>query len=126
MASVYLYDKCVLVLRRGSSSPILTRVFNAFARFKSLSHFTEKQSAQNVAMGHELVRGVCPKCVISEEFGIPSCCAPGGAWMNMCGDPGDSAFNYTWVEGAQACERTSMVNSIGMWNEHQPCFTRRL
>ena len=44
----------------------------------------------------------CPKCG-SFTSGKRSCCAPGGAWFEQCGGPGDSKFEHTWFEGIQAC-----------------------
>ena len=46
----------------------------------------------------------CSKCGIIKKSGQLSCCARGGAWLNNCGDPGDSSFEHTWIEGIEACE----------------------
>ena len=46
----------------------------------------------------------CPKCGIVKKSKQPSCCAPGGAWFKNCGDPGDSKFDHTWLEGMEACK----------------------
>ena len=49
----------------------------------------------------------CVKCATfkpgSGMAGVRSCCAPGGAWFDKCGAPGDSKFEHSWFEGAQAC-----------------------
>ena len=45
----------------------------------------------------------CPVCGILNS-GKPSCCAPGGAWFNKCGDPGDSKYDYTRFDGIVACK----------------------
>ena len=45
----------------------------------------------------------CPKCGIVKKSGTRSCCAPGGAWFNNCGDAGDTQLDHTWAEGVQAC-----------------------
>ena len=41
----------------------------------------------------------CPKCSMFKKSGKPSCCAPGGAWFNNCGEGED----HTWFEGVQTC-----------------------
>ena len=46
----------------------------------------------------------CPKCATFKKTGKTSCCAPGGAWSNDCGGPGDSKFGHTWAEGINACK----------------------
>ena len=46
----------------------------------------------------------CPKCGTNRQSGTRSCCAPGGAWVGNCGDPGDSNFEHTWFEGNEACK----------------------
>ena len=45
----------------------------------------------------------CVKCVINKD-GKQSCCSRGGTWFKNCGDPGDTKFDHTWVEGIQACK----------------------
>ena len=50
---------------------------------------------------------VCPKCGTFKKDGKPpSCCAPGGAWFNQCGD--GPRFEHTWGDGIDACK--------GKWN----------
>ena len=46
----------------------------------------------------------CSKCGVVKRTGKLSCCAPGGDWLNNCGEEGDSKFDHTWVEGLQACK----------------------
>ena len=45
----------------------------------------------------------CRKCGTFKKSGKSSCCAPGGAWFNNCGNSGSSKFAHTWSEGMQAC-----------------------
>ena len=65
----------------------------------------------------------CPKCGTLKKSGKVSCCAPGGAWFNKCGNDGDPKFDHTWSEGAKACESTysssdmfEHVNAKGIWS----------
>ena len=46
---------------------------------------------------------MCSECTAFKNFGKRSCCAPGGAWFNQCGNHGDPHVSHTWVEGMQAC-----------------------
>ena len=46
----------------------------------------------------------CPKCVAIKKSKKLSCCARGGSWYKNCGDEGDSKFDHTWYEGAEACK----------------------
>ena len=46
---------------------------------------------------------VCRNCGIIAKSGTPSCCARRGDWFNNCGDPDDSRFDHTWLEGIQIC-----------------------
>ena len=43
-------------------------------------------------------------CGVTKKSGKHSCCAPGGSWFQNCGDFGDSKFDHTWDEGAEACK----------------------
>ena len=45
----------------------------------------------------------CSACGTKKLSRKHSCCAPGGAWFNKCGNPGDSTFEHTWLEGIEAC-----------------------
>ena len=47
---------------------------------------------------------VCPTCGIFKKSGKLSCCAPGGAWYENCGDLGDSNYDHLWSDGIQACK----------------------
>ena len=53
--------------------------------------------------------GTCPKCGTVKKSGKRSCCAPGGAWVNKCGNDGDSKFDHTWIEGIVACKSKLMI-----------------
>ena len=46
----------------------------------------------------------CSKCGTIKTSGKRSCCARGGSWFKICGDAGDSKFDYTWLEGVEACK----------------------
>ena len=46
----------------------------------------------------------CPQCGLIKKSGKLSCCAPGGAWVNNCGGPGDSQFDHTWTDGMKSCK----------------------
>ena len=56
------------------------------------------------AIATRKTRNVCPKCATLKKSGKRSCCAPGGAWFNKCGNAGSRDVNYSWVEGMQACK----------------------
>ena len=47
--------------------------------------------------------GGCSQCAHFTQSGKPSCCAPGGAWYNHCGNAGDFNVRHTWVDGMRAC-----------------------
>ena len=47
---------------------------------------------------------MCPKCGTNNKSRQLSCCARGGAWFKKCGGTGDPQFDYSWVEGIQACK----------------------
>ena len=81
----------VLVLSVGSRYVIFT---NALTRILAAT-------AQPVTTKVSLV---CPKCGTIENSGRLSCCVRGGAWFDDCGDPGDSKFGHTWLEGMRACK----------------------
>ena len=53
----------------------------------------------------------CPKCGVYRNSGRLSCCATGGTWFNKCGTDSDSNFDYTFLEGIQACEVTEKAQS---------------
>ena len=67
----------------------------------------------------------CPKCRTVKRSGKLSCCARGGAWFGKCGDPGDSEYAYTWLEGIEACESgwvidcefapETLTSSVTLW-----------
>ena len=44
----------------------------------------------------------CLNCGTGKS-GKRSCCARGGTWFKKCGDGGDPRFDYTWLQGIQAC-----------------------
>jgi len=50
---------------------------------------------------------VCPKCGTIDKSGKISCCGRGGSWFKNCGSVGNAKLDYTWYEGAQACEARS-------------------
>lgn len=52
---------------------------------------------------------LCPKCGMKTRSGKLSCCSREGAWYNKCGDPGNTSFQYTWLEGVQACESSCQM-----------------
>ena len=58
----------------------------------------------------------CSKCVTFKKSGKKSgklsCCAPGGAWSKNCGNPGDSEFDHTWLEGIQACKSKFIFHHV--------------
>ena len=57
----------------------------------------------------------CSKCATFRRTGKVSCCAPGGAWFDDCGDADETDFGHTWFEGLQACQSTySSDRVIGM------------
>ena len=60
----------------------------------------------NALTSKPIISSACSKCGTIKQSGIRSCCAPGGAWSKNCGDPGDSNFDHTWLEGLQACKGT--------------------
>ena len=45
----------------------------------------------------------CSKCGTIKKSGQLSCCAPGGAWFQNCGNGANSNLDHTWFEGIQAC-----------------------
>ena len=47
----------------------------------------------------------CQKCAAFRKSGRLSCCAPGGAWNNNCGGPGNGNVDHRWFEGIEACKR---------------------
>merc|ERR1712224_82064 len=55
---------------------------------------------------------VCPQCGTNKKNGKRSCCASGGSWFEKCGAPGDSTFEHTWSEGAQACQSLELAQAI--------------
>ena len=54
------------------------------------------------------IAGFCPKCGKFKNSGTRSCCAPGGAWVNKCGEDGTSK-DHTWFDGMEACKSTLMM-----------------
>ena len=50
----------------------------------------------------------CPKCAKHEKNGKISCCYKGGAWDGNCGKPGDTNFDYTWIQGVEGCKNTGL------------------
>ena len=54
----------------------------------------------------------CPECGVITVSGTVSCCAYGGSWFQKCGDPGDSHFEYTWMDGIEACASKSASKFI--------------
>merc|ERR1719174_1788140 len=52
----------------------------------------------------------CSKCA-TNNAGKRSCCALGGSWFRKCGDPGDSNFDHTWVEGMEACKAATSITT---------------
>ena len=55
--------------------------------------------------------GGCSQCAHFTQSGKPSCCAPGGAWYNHCGNAGDLAVRHTWVDGMRACNAFARASS---------------
>merc|ERR1712187_830275 len=55
--------------------------------------------------------GVCPKCGAFKRSGRASCCAPGGAWFQSCGDANKGKFDHSWLEGVEACKSTTTTLS---------------
>ena len=55
--------------------------------------------------------GGCSQCAHLKQSGKPSCCAPGGAWYNNCGNAGDLDVRHTWVDGMQACNAFARTSS---------------
>merc|ERR1712025_328882 len=49
---------------------------------------------------------VCSKCGKFTKSGRVSCCAPGGAWYQKCGGTANNKFEYSWIEGVEACKPT--------------------
>jgi len=49
----------------------------------------------------------CSKCGKFTKSGRVSCCAPGGAWYQKCGGAANSKFDYSWIEGVEACKPTA-------------------
>merc|ERR1719460_3223804 len=47
----------------------------------------------------------CSKCGYIKKSGQFSCCVRGGAWFKNCGNPGDSKFDHTWLQGLHACKK---------------------
>ena len=45
----------------------------------------------------------CPKCGTVKKTKQLSCCAPGGAWVNKCGNTGNQNFDHTWSDGIRSC-----------------------
>ena len=54
---------------------------------------------------------ICPSCGRFRKSGRVSCCAPSGTWYKHCGHADSRKFSYSWLEGVQACIRTSSVDS---------------
>jgi len=48
----------------------------------------------------------CSKCGKFTKSGRVSCCAPGGAWYQKCGGTANNKFEYSWIEGVEACKPT--------------------
>ena len=53
----------------------------------------------------------CSQCAHFTQSGKPSCCAPGGAWYNHCGNAGDLAVRHTWLDGLRACNAFARASS---------------
>ena len=51
------------------------------------------------------ISSTCAKCGISKRSDTATCCAPGGSWFKKCGDPGDSNYEHTWLQGIRACQQ---------------------
>ena len=58
-----------------------------------------------------MARSSCPKCGINRKSGKRSCCVRGGAWFRKCGDPGDTKFAHTWLEGINVCDNLGALFS---------------
>ena len=54
----------------------------------------------------------CAKCGTIKNSAKHSCCARGGSWFKNCGNPGDSKFDHTWVEGIEACASVPTTKSL--------------
>ena len=57
------------------------------------------------------VRLVCQKCAPLKKSGKYSCCAPGGAWFNKCGNAGNKDVRHSWLEGIRACDGFGVSSS---------------
>ena len=64
----------------------------------------------------------CPKCNLLKKSGQLSCCARGAAWFKKCGDPGDSRFEHTWLQGKQACNSKFVLCQTTCLQAHRLCF----
>ena len=58
------------------------------------------------------IKAKCPKCGFAVKMSKLSCCAPGGAWYQNCGDVTDTKFGHTWVEGIEACKRELEILAV--------------
>jgi len=54
----------------------------------------------------------CSKCGKFAKSGKVSCCAPGGAWYQKCGGAANKKFDYSWIEGVEACKPTATTTIV--------------
>ena len=71
-----------------------------------------------------MARPACPKCGINRKNGKRSCCVRGGAWFRKCGDPGDTTFAHTWLEGINVCENLGALFSNKAQSIHRNQITQ--
>ena len=69
-------------------------MINQYATMCTLSALLQAATAQ---------AGGCSQCAVFTQSGKSSCCAPGGAWHNACGNAGDVGVRHTWLDGLRAC-----------------------
>ena len=109
------------------------------ARVTSMAHMFEKATSFNQRLcawvhspaykfdmfddspGSICATAMCPKCGVDKD-GALSCCFRNGAWFKKCGNPGDSKFEHTWLEGNQACKsaRTTPTTTSVITSEPTP------
>ena len=47
---------------------------------------------------------ICTNCSTFKRSGQASCCAPGGAWYEKCGNSNNKNVDRSWLEGVEACK----------------------
>ena len=69
----------------------------------------QKGSAPITTLSSDPMFVTCSNCGTFRKSGRVSCCAPGGAWYNKCGNAGNRNLGYSWLEGLEACKCKSKV-----------------